>query len=37
MEHEVVLAWDQSTDNVDPQSLVRYEFDLNGVLNETAC
>jgi Fibronectin type III domain len=33
---EVVLGWDQSTDNVDPQSSIRYEFYLNGVLNDLA-
>jgi chitodextrinase len=29
----VWLAWDQSTDNVDPQSAIEYEFIINGVLN----
>jgi chitodextrinase len=33
---EVILGWDQSTDNVDPQSSVRYEFYLNGLLNDLA-
>jgi chitodextrinase len=33
---EVVLGWDQSTDNVDPQSSIRYEVYLNGVLNDLA-
>jgi chitodextrinase len=33
---EVVLGWEQSTDNVDPQSSIRYEFYLNGVLNDLA-
>jgi chitodextrinase len=31
---EVVLGWDQSTDNVDAQSSIRYEFYVNGVLND---
>ena len=30
---QVWLAWDQSTDNVDPQSAIEYEFIINGVLN----
>jgi chitodextrinase len=29
----VWLAWDQSTDNTDPQSAIEYEFIINGVLN----
>ena len=29
----VWLAWDQSTDNVDPQSAIEYEFIINGVQN----
>lgn len=29
----VWLAWDQSTDNVDQQSAIEYEFIINGVLN----
>lgn len=29
----VWLAWDQSTDNVDPQSAIEYEFVINGVRN----
>jgi chitodextrinase len=33
---EVVLAWDQSTDNMDPQNAIEYEFYLNGVLNDLA-
>ena len=33
---EVVLGWDQSTDNVDPQSSIRYEVYLNGVLSDLA-
>jgi chitodextrinase len=33
---EVVLGWDQSTDNVDAQPSIRYEFYLNGVLNDLA-
>jgi chitodextrinase len=33
---EVILGWDQSTDNVDPQSSIRYEVYLNGVLNDLA-
>jgi chitodextrinase len=33
---EVVLGWDQSTDNVESQSAIRYEFYLNGVLNDLA-
>ena len=32
---EVVLAWDQSTDNVDSQ-FIRYEFFLNGELKDLA-
>jgi chitodextrinase len=31
---EVVLGWDQSTDNVDPQSSIRYEVYVNGVFND---
>jgi chitodextrinase len=30
---EVWLAWDQSTDNVDPQSALEYEIIINGVLS----
>ena len=30
---EVWLAWDQSTDNVDPQSALEYEIVINGVLS----
>jgi chitodextrinase len=33
---EVVLGWDPSTDDVEPQSAIRYEFYLNGVLNDFA-
>jgi len=33
---EVVLGWDQSVDDVDPQSSVRYEIFLDGVLNDIA-
>lgn len=33
---EVVLGWDQSTDNVDPESSIRYEVYLNGVLSDLA-
>ncbi len=33
---EVVVGWDQSTDNADPQSSIRYEIYLNGVLNDLA-
>jgi chitodextrinase len=33
---EVVLAWDQSTDNADPQTAIEYEFYLNGVFNDLA-
>ena len=28
---DIVLAWDQSTDNTDPQSQIRYQVFLNGV------
>ena len=31
---EVFLGWDQSTDNVDAQSSIRYEFYVNGVLSD---
>lgn len=31
---EVFLGWDQSTDNVDAQSAIRYEFYVNGVLSD---
>lgn len=30
---EVWLAWDQSTDNLDPQSAIEYEIIINGALN----
>jgi chitinase len=33
---EVWLAWDQSTDDVDPQSLIEYEVYVNGVLSPLA-
>ncbi len=33
---EVVLAWDQSTDNVDAQSAIEYEVYVNGVLSPLA-
>jgi hypothetical protein len=33
---EVVLAWDQSADAVDPQSAIRYEFYVNGRLVDLA-
>ena len=31
---EVFLGWDQSSDNVDAQSSIRYEFYVNGVLSD---
>ena len=33
---EVVFAWDQSTDNVDPQSALEYEVYVNGVFRDMA-
>ena len=33
---EVVLAWDQSTDDVDPQSAIEYEVYVNGELSPLA-
>lgn len=33
---EVVLAWNQSTDDVDPQSAIEYEVYVNGVLSPLA-
>jgi hypothetical protein len=33
---EVWLAWEQSTDNVDPQSAIEYEIYVNGVLSPLA-
>jgi hypothetical protein len=35
-DNEIWLDWDQSTDNSDPQSLIMYEFFLNGVLADRA-
>jgi hypothetical protein len=33
---EVWLAWDQSTDDVDPQSAIEYEIYVNGLLSPLA-
>ena len=33
---QVVLGWDPSTDNVDPQFSIGYEVYLNGMLNDLA-
>lgn len=33
---EVVFAWDQSTDNVDPQSAIEYEVYVNGGFRDMA-
>jgi hypothetical protein len=30
---EIELAWDQSTDDLDPQWIIRYDVFINGVLN----
>lgn len=30
--NEIVLVWDQSTDDLDPQSIIRYDVYVNGVL-----
>jgi hypothetical protein len=32
---ETWLWWDQSTDNVDPQSVIRYDVYANGVLDHS--
>jgi chitodextrinase len=32
---ETWLAWDQSTDNVDPQSVIRYDVYVNGVFDHS--
>ena len=32
---ETWLSWEQSTDNVDPQPLIRYDVYVNGVLNDS--
>jgi hypothetical protein len=31
---ELLITWTASTDNVDPQSQIRYEVFINGTLNE---
>ena len=30
--NEIILVWDQSTDDLDPQSIIRYDVYVNGVL-----
>ena len=32
---ETWLSWDQSTDNVDPQSIIRYDLYVNGVFDQS--
>ena len=32
--NEIVLVWDQSTDDLDPQSIIRYDVYVNGVLED---
>jgi hypothetical protein len=32
---ETWLFWDQSTDNVDPQSVIRYDVYVNGVFDHS--
>jgi hypothetical protein len=32
---EIHLSWNQSTDNLDPQSIIRYDIYVNGVFDHS--